>query len=263
MSLGITIMVEEGLVIAAESLGTLLKEEVKTITGNCKCGHKGVPAMACPKCKAALGPLPPVLQKIPTSHTHYCQKLFKINDLAGMILVGSPYFDGKKIQQCVYGFIEWLAENKKHKDDVEDMVKNWNRYVDATNLLKGKKDRSEIMFAGLKLKGGIIPFSQTVVFDKTSISVLSPSSYGIAVIGVHEILDKMFEGGGIHQYAVKDFPLQDAVEFAEFLMQTQIGVDKYTNRFPRVGGDIDIAVIHPVYGFKWVKQKSLQKLLES
>lgn len=262
MSLGIVILTEEGVVLAAESLGTLLSLEQANILSECKkCGEKGKPNISCPKCGEVMGPAPTFSRQFPATHTHYCQKLFRINKYAGLIVVGNPNLGIMKAQHAVFAFINWLKEKKSFDDYAEAIVTHWQNFCRDTRVLEKHDGRTELVIAGIKSNTEAVAFSQNLDIEKGVINVGHISGVGVVACGVHEILDKMFGDGGIKQYPVKDFPLQDAVEFAEFLVQTQIGVDKYTARMPRVGGDIDLAVVHPNHGFVWVRQKQLQSII--
>lgn len=50
-------------------------------------------------------------------------------------------------------------------------------------------------------------------------------------------------------------PIQDAVDFAEFLVDTTIKYTKYSPGYNTVGGPIELAAITRHEGFKWVKRK--------
>ena len=58
------------------------------------------------------------------------------------------------------------------------------------------------------------------------------------------------------------FSLQDAIDYAEFLIGTTIAHQRFSQTIPNVGGDIDIALVTPFDGFQWIRQKPLGKLLE-
>jgi len=263
MSLGIAVLTEEGVVVAAESLGTLLSQEKAEISSKCKkCGQEGRPNLACTKCGEVLGPAPDFTRQFPATHTFHCQKLFRVNRSCALIVVGNPSLGEMKAQHVVFAFINWLEQNDHAEDYAEQMPTNWDAFCSEAKTLAKHKGNTEIVFAGIKAKGSPAPFAQSITINNGKIKAGSVSAYGVLAVGVHEILDKMFGGGGIKQYPVKEFPLQDAVEFAEFIMQTQIGIDKYTARLPRVGGEIDVAVIHPNHGFAWVRQKELQAIME-
>jgi hypothetical protein len=262
MSLGLVILTDEGVVLAAESLGTLLAQEQTELRTKCpKCNQDIKPQIGCPTCGTVLGPAPTLVKRYPAMHTHYCQKLFRLSNTAGMIIVGTPSFGEQKAQQVVFGFVNWLTEEKKIGHFAEQIVQDWAEYLVEAKAITSHRETTEIVVAGIKERGSAIPFAQSMKIENGKFDLGTITNNGIVAIGVHDILDKMFTGGQIAQYPVKEFPLQDAVEFADFLIQTQIGVDKYSAKIPRVGGDIDIAVVHPNHGFHWVRQKELHKAI--
>jgi hypothetical protein len=50
-------------------------------------------------------------------------------------------------------------------------------------------------------------------------------------------------------------PLQDAIELAEFLVDTTIKYQRFSFDEKMVGGPIEIAAISKYEGFKWIKRK--------
>lgn len=50
-------------------------------------------------------------------------------------------------------------------------------------------------------------------------------------------------------------PLQDAIDLAEFLVQTTIGFSRFKPGAPTVGGPIELAAISKHEGFRWIKRK--------
>lgn len=261
MSLAIGITTEDGIVLAAESLGTLMGISSQQLNVQCKCGYQGPANLTCPNCNSGFGQMPSIPNVIPTSHTHYCQKLFKINNQLGLTIVGNSKLHNIIIQQWLMKFRAYLESNKKENADISVISKEFINFFNQENNSVANNGNTEIDMYGYDLN--LIPCHSKIVINGNIINENPSNGYGITVAGVHEILDLMFGNGGINNYPVHEFPLQDAVEFANFLMKTQIGVDKYSNRIPRVGGDIDIAVIHPDVGFKWIQQKGLQRILES
>jgi 20S proteasome alpha/beta subunit len=58
------------------------------------------------------------------------------------------------------------------------------------------------------------------------------------------------------QFVLPAMPIQDAIHLARFLVETTIGMVKFSvNRTKTVGGPIEIAVITKHEGFKWVHRK--------
>jgi hypothetical protein len=54
------------------------------------------------------------------------------------------------------------------------------------------------------------------------------------------------------------FSLQDAITYAEFLINTTSTHQRFSRMPAGVGGDIDIALVTPFDNFKWIRQKTLQ-----
>lgn len=261
MSLAIGITTEDGIVLAAESLGTLMGISSQQLNVQCKCGYQGPANLTCPKCNSGLGQMPSIPNIIPTSHTHYCQKLFKINDRIGLTIVGTSKLHNIIIQQWLMKFRGYLESIQKGDGDISVISQEVINFFNIMNNTVQNTGNTELDMYGYD--SSMTPCHLKININGNVAKSAFTNGYGITAAGVHEILDLMFGNGAINNYPVHEFPLQDAVEFANFLMKTQIGVDKYSNRIPRVGGDIDIAVIHPDVGFKWIQQKGLQRILEN
>ena len=58
------------------------------------------------------------------------------------------------------------------------------------------------------------------------------------------------------------FSLQDAVDYAKFIIRTTSDHQRFSPLNPDVGGDIDVAFITPFNGFRWIQQKHLLISLE-
>lgn len=56
-------------------------------------------------------------------------------------------------------------------------------------------------------------------------------------------------------FIIAPMPIKDAIDLAEFLVQTTINFSKFSPGAPTVGGPIDIAAITKHEGFKWIKRK--------
>ena len=49
--------------------------------------------------------------------------------------------------------------------------------------------------------------------------------------------------------------LQDAIDYAIFLIRTTIDYQRFATMVPTVGGDIDVAIITHHGGFQWIQEK--------
>ncbi|MDE0011732.1 MAG: hypothetical protein OXU36_11325 [Candidatus Poribacteria bacterium] len=57
------------------------------------------------------------------------------------------------------------------------------------------------------------------------------------------------------------FSLQDAIDYAEFLIRTTISHQRFSLKISNVGGDIDVAIVNHFDGFQWIRQKPLNQIL--
>lgn len=85
--------------------------------------------------------------------------------------------------------------------------------------------------------------------DEQALSVLS-ERFGVSREEVHEALEPF-------QYPVifEGMPLQDAIDYATYVVNVVIGRFRFVVGAPLCGGAIDVAVITPE-SFAWIKQKS-------
>lgn len=81
---------------------------------------------------------------------------------------------------------------------------------------------------------------------------------GCTVSGNQEIVQAIW---GLSKSSSPVMSLQDAIDYAEFLIRTTIDHQRFSQQIPNVGGDIDIALVTPFDGFQWIRQKPLGKIL--
>ena len=58
------------------------------------------------------------------------------------------------------------------------------------------------------------------------------------------------------------FSLQDAVDYAEYLINATANYQRFANMIPSVGGEVDIGLITPFRPFTWIKCKALTGQIE-
>ncbi|MBN2208399.1 MAG: hypothetical protein JW759_03800 [Candidatus Coatesbacteria bacterium] len=178
-----------------------------------------------------------------------------------MVVAGKPKIKERKIQHLLAEFVNTFNEEERETLRTEKIVQKFFEFAKRVDVLESFKKDTEILIAGMSDDGSKPAICGFIIQSDDAVPEIH-HNFGVFPLGVSDALDSLFEQGAIKKYPVRDFPLQDAVEFAEFLMETQKGVDRFVNRIPRVGGEIDVAVIDPVRGFGWVKQKHLQRILE-
>jgi hypothetical protein len=112
--------------------------------------------------------------------------------------------------------------------------------------------------AGISWGGAHEPINRLIIgYDHTMTSalqqLLTPAQPGAAVnmVAVEQFLRARTEVI-LHSPLM---PVQDAIEFANFLVETTKGFYRYLPGANIVGGDTDIAVVTRYEGFKWVRRK--------
>jgi len=88
---------------------------------------------------------------------------------------------------------------------------------------------------------------------------------GCTIGGDLEVVNKLWELNRADQrrkakYAT--FSLQDAVDYAEYLINTTSNFQRFANMIPTVGGYVDIGLITPFKPFTWIKCKDMTIILE-
>jgi hypothetical protein len=77
---------------------------------------------------------------------------------------------------------------------------------------------------------------------------------GVSTEKINEIMVNIHQKM-IIPFVIPALPIQDAIDLAEFLVDTTIKLSKFKPGAPTVGGPIDIAAITKHEHFKWVKRK--------
>lgn len=73
-----------------------------------------------------------------------------------------------------------------------------------------------------------------------------------------DVTGKIMESAREHltiPFVIAPMPIKDAIDLAEFLVNTTINFSKFSPGASTVGGPIDIAAITKHEGFKWIKRK--------
>lgn len=75
------------------------------------------------------------------------------------------------------------------------------------------------------------------------------------------VVNLLWPGGNLTAN-VAAFSLQDAIDYAKFLIRTTADYQRFSGKWQTVGGEIDIALITNRNGFQWIAQKQLYQILE-
>lgn len=263
MSLIVSVRSPDGIVIAGDSLLVLMKLGQQNIKAN----------VTCPECnhkheiqkKLSFPPMP-------VGTFLYSQNVFSFCGKFGIGVYQTGLLAEKSIFFTIRALEQKLKESSAQKG-VTDIAKEI--HAEIHNRLVEHLERENTSLDVLQ-KDQILLGFQVVGYDEmepktVDVSVakdLSPNileKLGCTVSGNREIIQAIWDLYKKHpdsQPPYEMFSLQDAVDYAEFLIHTTIAHQRFSLTIPNVGGDIDIAVITPFEGFKWIRQKSLGKIME-
>lgn len=262
MTLIVSLRIPDGIVIAGDSLATVVGQGQLEATID----------VECPSCNhnheiQSKFPMPP----ISATTFSYAQKVFSFCHTFGIGTFGSGLVDGKSIYFAIRLLEQRLEEPyPDNVTEVAQMVGN-----ESHNLLKKQLKQENISIDELQENQPIFGF-QVVGYDgiepKTIEVFIGKSLHqrvqerlGCTYSGSGEIVQaiwELYEKNPESQPPYPVFSLQDAIDYAEFLIRTTIAHQRFSQTIPNVGGDIDIALVTPFDGFQWIRQKRLGKILE-
>lgn len=261
MTLAVSLRVPDGLVIAADSLSTTR-------------GQLGITAEwkgACPECKKNIQvkdiSLPPI--PIPASVSSFAQKVFPFLNVYGIATYGTAILNEKTI----YYHVKTLED--RHLADgttfvgVTDIANELIRYFDTEvkkHFKNIEKAPDDFVAVGFLVAGYDAGVGKTIVLkigkkSKKEEYTGSGCSYG----GDGHVVQKLWElaatdPGRATKYAA--FSLQDAVDYAEYLINSTANFQRFANMIPSVGGAVDVGLITPFRKFTWIKCKELTSIIE-
>jgi hypothetical protein len=259
MTLAVSLRVPDGLVIAADSLSTIR-------------GQIGVEAEfggVCPECKKNIKlkdiKLPPI--PIPSSVSSFAQKVFAFKEYYAIATHGMAILN----ENTIYYHVKLLEQidDSVRRTGVSGVSKKIMDYFSKqvkkqfTDIDQAPDDFSPLGFliVGYDDKEG--KTIQVNIGKNSKMTELTGS--GCTIGGDIVLVSNLWEMGKknpnlVAKYA--SFSLQDAVDYAEYLINTTAKFQRFANMIPTVGGEVDIALITPYKKFTWIKCKHLTRILE-
>jgi len=269
MTLIVSLHIPDGIILAGDSLATMMQEiqiEGEVEVDCPQCGHKHVVKHTVP-------------YPAPSTTFSYAQKIFPFLDKYGIGTFGAGMLAGKSIYFAIREFEATLKggvhkQKTKNVEDIANLVGNHlHRLLDKQLTLEGKK-LDEIPDNGFVLGVQVVGYGTDGprIYEAQvgkQVRIIEPigrDRHGCAVSGQMDVPQAIWGLGKRNpqqkaQYG--NFSVQDAIEYAKFLIRATASHQQFSSQMPNVGGDIDIALITPFEGFKWIQQKPLSKLLGS
>jgi hypothetical protein len=232
MSLVVTVYVPSGIVMAADSRMTVLRTEDREEDGK------------------------KIRQQRQLVLSDSAFKLIELHTVpVGVAVYDAAVIDSQPVESHIRRFEE---ESLTANDDVNAVAEKFLKYF-QTNY---KDVGVGFQVAGYKQEGKVsVPY---VLSGHTTrdpkISRLNWSAEGKLVYGVLRAGDTLIATRLIDPNFIPLFdamPLQDAVDYATYLIHTTVQTLRFEPRFPTVGGPIDVLVIQPK-GMHWVQRKELR-----
>jgi hypothetical protein len=222
----------------------------------------------CPKCKETIElkqlPLPAI--PVPLSSFSYTQKLFPLYRRYGIATFGMNALQGQTVYRHMKQF---EADNTVPPSSVQELGAQLQAKFQTLleqQIKELQKAPDNFWPLGFHVGGcdGTAPRTAVVHVGKTP------------KIRVEETINCTVGGEGsvvTHLWALKkadpkfaidyrNFSLQDAVDYARFLIEITEKVQRFTPQFQTVGGEVDVALITPDAGFIWIQGKTLTLRLE-
>ncbi len=258
MSLVVSLRIPDGVVVAADSLSTVqhrveLRPEFKT---------------NCPKCKKSieLKDLPPLQLPMPMalSTSSFAQKLFPLHGRFG---IGA--FGWSILQERTVGYhIETLQRETKRADlegvtaAAEAVLDRFDALIHAQveDIASAPDNFYPVGFQVVGYDGQEGKTIEVKIGKKSRL--IQHRGLGCTGSGTMHIVSKLWELADkdpSQQAKFPSFSLQDAIDYADFLIRTTASYQRFALMIPNVGGEVDVALVTPYQGFRWIRQKALAR----
>jgi len=259
MTLIVSLRTVDGIVVAGDSLSTIMAQVQFKAQLDIKCPQCGHEHREDPVATGG---------QIPSSTFSFAQKVFPFMENFGVGSHGAGQLSGKTMYFALRELEKDLKDQGWKASGVTEAADKIGKYV--FNLAKESipdldKLPDERVFLGFQVVGYDGPDAKTMrigIGNKVYTTTLS--GRGCTADGETRVTTSIWELYKNHkedqaQYAV--FSLQDAIDYAKFLISTTAEYQRFSRTIPRVGGDIDIGLVTPLDGFIWIQQKPLGKIL--
>jgi hypothetical protein len=266
MTLNVSLRVPDGIVIASDSLSTVSQPVSQTVNVKAKCDQCGN--------LLEIKDVPTKVVSVPASTWPYTQKVFPFLAHFGVAIFGSNFVNDRSMYSHISDLVSKLRAEQGidfSLDLVTDRISD--HFVDQL-----KKEVTKAGFNPDLQPDNWAPFGFHLVgftFDENhepaaqsraiqigkEAKVEKWEGIGCSVTGDPTVVNKIWGGSNPPGYHV--FSLQDAIDYAKFLIRTTADYQRFSGNLPNVGGEIDIALVTARRGFQWISQKPLYKMLET
>ena len=263
MTLIVSLRIPDGIVIAGDSLSTLMRQDQ----------FEAAIDVTCPSCKHEHEIQTPIAEfRVPGTTFSYAQKVFPFCGRFGVGAFGNGLLADKSIYFLMRAFEQKLKKQKPSIDKVTEVAKEVGSEMHNLLMEQLKKDKVVVddlpekrIFVGFQVVGydNYEPKTLEVLIGK-NVRCEVIDQLGCTVSGSQEVAQAIWALYEKNPQSLPPYPvfsLQDAIDYAEFLIRATIDHQRFSQTIPNVGGDIDIALVTPFDGFRWIRQKELGRML--
>jgi hypothetical protein len=266
VTLNVSLRVPDGIVIASDSLSTLTQavKQKLNVVGTCqKCGEQ---------VEIKDVQTPPIA--IPTSTWPYAQKLFPIQKRFGLAIFGNAFVNARSMYNHIIELTPQFPKIGEGEDAFQKLLEFIRDYFHGQLLEDWKKANVPVdlqpetfwpfgfHFVGYSRNANNEPAPKTALISigrKPQVQVYE--SIGCTWSGDGSVVSLLWgQNARGANYSV--FSLQDAIDYAKFLIRTTADYQRFSGSLPTVGGDVDIALVTNHRGFQWIAQKELYRILD-
>jgi hypothetical protein len=265
MTLIVSLRIPDGIVIAGDSLATMMSNMQISADIN----------VVCPDCghSHTLQRHPVVNMQMPATTFSYAQKIMPMLREYGIGTFGQGKVGGKTIYYALREFEQSLYTTQRVAliKSVEDVATAIGKHIqnlleqDLRSINKLFEDVADDWFpVGFHVVGYTKGEPQVYILRVGKQLEITLMNEECSVSGQSDIVAALFQMQNAKptlKPAYNVFTLQDAIEYAKFLIQTTSLQQQFSSTIPTVGGDIDVALLTPFDKFTWIEQKPLAKLL--
>lgn len=265
MTLIVSLRTPDGIILAGDSLSTMMTN----VQAEAEFRH------SCPKCKhphksKQMITLPPM----PATTLSYAQKIFPFLDNYGIGAAGAGILAGKTIQFAIRELEQNTSklEENERPQSVTEAAKIAGTHIQELLKTQVEKDGQDWS----KFPADLVPVTLHIVgYDESEpksilvgigkkVTYKENKNTGVTAAGetmVIQTIGSLFTNNPQLKPAYELFSLQDAIEYAEYVIATTARFQHFSKMMATVGGEVDIALVTPFEQFRWIKQKSLQSRL--
>jgi hypothetical protein len=245
MSLVVSLIIPDGIVIAGDSFSTISSSFPISIDDNIKCTN----------CSNEIHLQKTYNVNLPSSTFSSAQKIIPLYNKYCIGTTGKGLVNGKTI---FYHLKTYEKQNPKDPKSVKDLCTKIVDYFRIKMIPEEINNKNMLSFqvVGFDNENAKIEFVEmgdTDSFDTTEEGCKISGDCKVVSDGIWSLYNKYPGDKPVFNL----FSLQEAIDYSVFLISTSSNYQKFSKNIQTIGGSIDIGLLTYFGEFKWVQQKEL------